>query len=56
VNGNQHYKDKNYQILNDYCQKRHELIEKEGIEVLEVHYSKCFNKSFLKTIYLFLGC
>lgn len=41
VNGNQHY-DK-YGNLLEYYKNRHEIIEKNGWKLLEIHYSKCYN-------------
>lgn len=45
VNGNQHYtKDGK---LKTYYQQRHDIIEKSGIKLIEIHYSMIFNKNFI---------
>lgn len=41
VNGNQHYN--NDGTLKDYYLKRHQLFESRGWNLLELHYTKCFN-------------
>ena len=46
VNGNQHYKkDSNDLILDDYYQKRHDLIEKDGWKIIELHYKTIYDKN-----------
>lgn len=42
INGNQHYDSSGN--LKPYYQERHNLIEKEGWKLIEVHYSQCFNE------------
>lgn len=41
INGNQHYDKKG--VLKPYYQERHDLLEKNGWTVYEIHYSACFN-------------
>jgi hypothetical protein len=41
INGNQHYDE--FGKLKPYYQERHDLIEKAGWKLIEVHYSQCFN-------------
>jgi hypothetical protein len=50
VNGNQHY-DKNGNLKN-YYQDRHNLIEREGWKIYEVHYSCCYNEKLMIPIIL----
>ena len=42
INGNQHY-EKNGK-LKEYYQNRHDLIEKSGWKLHEIHFSICYNK------------
>lgn len=52
INGNQHYERDG--SLKTYYQERHDLLEKNGWNVFEIHYSSCFNinkwTSFINTI------
>jgi len=48
INGNQHYN--NDGSLKDYYQERHDLIEKEGWKLIELHYSIAFNLDKLDKI------
>lgn len=41
INGNQHYERDG--SLKLYYQQRHDLLEKHGWDVYEIHYSACFN-------------
>ena len=41
INGNQHYESRG--TLKPYYQERHNLLEKNGWTVYEIHYSTCFN-------------
>lgn len=41
INGNQHYEKDG--SLKPYYQERHDLLEKEGWAVYQVHYTQCFN-------------
>ena len=43
INGNQHY-NKNGE-LTEYYQKRHDLFIERGWNLIEIHYSLCFNTS-----------
>jgi len=46
INGNQHYKiGQSGLYLNDYYQKRHDLIEKEGWFLVELHYKTVYDKN-----------
>jgi len=45
VNGNQHYKKCNQFILDDYYQIRHDLIEKSGWKLVELHYKTVYDKN-----------
>lgn len=45
INGNQHYKSGNVLLLKDYYRIRHELIEKEGWKLIELHYKTVFDKN-----------
>lgn len=51
VNGNQHYNRDG--TLTNYYQERHDLIEKEGWKLLELHYSSCYNTNLLDSILQF---
>lgn len=44
INGQQHYD--NNGNLKKYYQERHDLLEKAGWKVFEIHYSLCFNVEF----------
>lgn len=45
INGNQHYtQDGN---LKEYYQNRHNLIEKYGIKLIEIHYAMIYNNNFI---------
>ncbi len=45
INGNQHYtKDGN---LKEYYQNRHNIIEANGIKLIEIHYAMVYNNSFI---------
>lgn len=48
INGNQHY-DSNGN-LKEYYQERHDLIEKEGWKLIELHYSSCYNEKLILEI------
>jgi len=48
VNGNQHYNRDG--TLKSYYQERHDLIKSAGWELLELHYSLCFNDEVLAQI------
>lgn len=48
INGGQHY-DKNGK-LKKYYQERHDLIVKEGWNLIELHYTKAFNIDIIKSI------
>lgn len=48
VNGNQHYNSDG--TLKEYYQKRHDLIEKEGWKLIELHYSLCFDFNLIEKI------
>jgi transposase len=41
INGNQHYEKDG--TLKPYYQERHDILEKYGWNILEIHYSTCFN-------------
>ena len=49
INGNQHYNKDG--TLKDYYQERHELLEKYGWKIYELHFSICFKREvIIKTI------
>lgn len=48
VNGGQHYKSDG--TLKPYYQERHDLIEAAGWQLLEVHYSSCYNTAFIEKL------
>jgi len=50
INGNWHY-ERNGQ-LKPYFQERHHLLEQNGWEVYEVHYSACFNLEKWKEFFI----
>ncbi len=47
INGNQHYSSEG--ILAPYYQERHDLIEKCGWKLYEIHYKKCFDDLFTQS-------
>lgn len=49
VNGRQHY-TKDGEGLTEYYQNRHDLIEKEGIKLLEIKSHKFFSKRFMEEL------
>ena len=51
VNGNHHYEtDINNFILKKYYQKRHDLIEKDGWTLIELHYKKVYNEEIIDNL------
>lgn len=48
INGNQHY-NSNWE-LNEYYQKRHDYLTSNGWNVLEIHYTWCYNEDKIKEI------
>ena len=46
INGNQHYNKDG--TLKKYYQVRHELIEKAGWKLLEIHFTSCFDEEEIK--------
>ena len=48
INGNQHY-DNNGNLL-DYYQNRHNYLVGLGWNIIEIHYSICFNEELIKNI------
>ena len=48
VNGNQHYNSDG--TLKPYYKERHDLIEKSGWILLELHYSSCYNDDILDAL------
>lgn len=48
INGNQHYNRNG--TLKQYYQKRHDIIEKAGWKLLEIHYISCFKEESMKNI------
>lgn len=48
INGNHHYN--NDGTLKEYYQERHDLIEREGWKLIEVHYSQCFKEENFEKI------
>jgi very-short-patch-repair endonuclease len=47
INGNQHYSA--IGILSEYYQTRHNMIENAGWKLYELHYSQCFNETFISS-------
>lgn len=45
VNGNQHYNKDG--TLREYYQERHDLIKKQGFNIIEMHYSLAFNEEYI---------
>lgn len=53
INGNQHYE--NNVDLKPYYKERKNEIEKEGWTLVDIHYSKVYNKCFIDDLILFLN-
>lgn len=52
INGNQHYtQDGN---LKEYYQNRHNIIEKHGIKLIEIHYAMIYNNNFIVDLLEFI--
>lgn len=50
INGNQHYDDHEKCILSQYYQERHDLIEANGIKLIEIHYANVYHDGFIEDL------